>query len=225
MQLHLQRAMHFLQSESLGLPPPQSHLLTHLSLELPPHKHRAMHRRTGTHDGHPNFIWFTTQLLHSRPSFGQASPAGNKSSSSISGTRARVVQGLFSIMFFWNQSSLKKCFVRLGCLIYILVQQNTVNTLKCDQGLQLSWSPSDRDPTVIQFLLLLSLYEPPHLLPLNAMSWFAQRFNLFAFLNVCFSRMHHFIIRGWSPATLATMVKVIVILYMWLYTTGVEKYG
>lgn len=38
-----------------------------------------------------------------------------------------------------------------------------------------SWSPSDRDQIVIQFLLLLSLYEPPHLLPLNAMSWFAQR--------------------------------------------------
>lgn len=197
MQLHLQRAMHFLQSESLGLPPPQSHLLTHLSLELPPHKHRAMHRRTGTHDGHPNFIWFTTQLLHSRPLFGQASPAGNKSSS-ISGTRARLVEGLFSIMFFWNQC-LKKCLVRLGCLIYILVQHNTANHL-----IYYHWMPC------------LGLH--------NVL--ISSRFSMSASLECTI-----------SSATCNSVLVPSNISYngqsnsnslhvnMWLYTTGVEKYG
>lgn len=55
-QLHLHRAMHFLQLESLNIAPSQSHFLIHLDLEPPPHKHRAMHRRIGAHDGHPCFI-------------------------------------------------------------------------------------------------------------------------------------------------------------------------
>ena len=56
MQLHLQPDMHFSQSESLGVPPPQSHRLTQLGLDLPPHKHLAMQRRIGTQVGHTNFI-------------------------------------------------------------------------------------------------------------------------------------------------------------------------
>ncbi|XWS19326.1 hypothetical protein CRYUN_Cryun31cG0005600 [Craigia yunnanensis] len=56
--------MHFLQSESLGFPPLQSQRLIHFDLEVPRHKHRAMQRISGTHDGQPYFIWSRMQSLH-----------------------------------------------------------------------------------------------------------------------------------------------------------------
>ncbi|KAK8546740.1 hypothetical protein V6N13_093783 [Hibiscus sabdariffa] len=56
--------MHFLQSERLGFPPSQLQRLMHLDLEAPPHMHRAMQRRSGTHRGQPYFICSTRQSLH-----------------------------------------------------------------------------------------------------------------------------------------------------------------
>ena len=73
-QLHLHRDMHFLQSERVGFPPSQSHLVIHLDLELPPHKHRAMQCRSGTQVGQPYFIWSRTQSLHPPPSDGLVPP-------------------------------------------------------------------------------------------------------------------------------------------------------
>lgn len=73
-QLHLHRDMHFLQSERVGFPPSQSHLVIHLDLELPPHKHRAMQCRIGTQVGQPYFIWSRTQSLHPLPSDGLVPP-------------------------------------------------------------------------------------------------------------------------------------------------------
>lgn len=76
--------MHLLQSESFGLPPLQSHLFSQLDLELPPHKHLAMQRITGTHDGQPYFIWLIIQSLHSPPFVGQADiPTGEITSNII----------------------------------------------------------------------------------------------------------------------------------------------
>ncbi|KAA8520176.1 hypothetical protein F0562_014432 [Nyssa sinensis] len=63
-QLHLQRDMHFLQSESLGYPSLQSHFLIHLDRDVPPHKHRDMQRRISTHGGQPYFIRSRMQFLH-----------------------------------------------------------------------------------------------------------------------------------------------------------------
>lgn len=167
MQLHLQRAMHLLQSESFGVPPPQSHFLMQFILEVPPHKHRAMHRRIGTHFGQPNFIWFTIQLLHSPPLAGQvphpqplaglastsANTVGHKRSS-ISRT-TEIVEGLFSMTFFWNES-LKKICVVLACLLYILVQWTTQ---RCDLGydnllIEIKWSFN------FQCLLLCDTFQP-----------------------------------------------------------------
>ena len=71
-QLHLHRDMHFLQSESLGFPPLQSQRLIHFDLEVPRHKHRAMQRISGTHDGQPYFIWSRMQSLHPLPLDGHA---------------------------------------------------------------------------------------------------------------------------------------------------------
>ncbi|OMO64743.1 hypothetical protein COLO4_31880 [Corchorus olitorius] len=71
-QLHLHLDMHFLQSESVGFPPLQSQRLIHFDLEVPPHKHRAMQRTSGTHDGQPYFIWSKMQVLHPLRSDGHA---------------------------------------------------------------------------------------------------------------------------------------------------------
>ncbi|XWS15495.1 hypothetical protein CRYUN_Cryun34aG0005300 [Craigia yunnanensis] len=64
--------MHFLQSESLGFPPLQSQQLVHFDLEVPLHRHRAMQRISGTHDGQPYFIWSRMQSLHPLPLDGHA---------------------------------------------------------------------------------------------------------------------------------------------------------
>ncbi|KAF5474922.1 hypothetical protein F2P56_006774 [Juglans regia] len=100
--------MHLLQSESFGLPPLQSHLFTQLDLELPAHKHRAMQRNTGTHDGQPYFIWLTIQSLHSLPFGVQASiPTGEITSNiinSIIGTGSSISFRL-GISFFLPCSS------------------------------------------------------------------------------------------------------------------------
>lgn len=143
MQLHLQRDMHLLQSESFGVP--QSQFLMQLALELPPHKHRAIQRRTGVHSGQPNFIWFTIQLLHWLPSGGQlphrlppdgqALAAGNttnhsnRSSVSFSAPRASA-GGLFSIICFWNVwSLLARLYIKEWFSHALFLGENEITTL------------------------------------------------------------------------------------------------
>ncbi|GLT41356.1 hypothetical protein SLA2020_154270 [Shorea laevis] len=79
-------------SERLGFPPPQSHLLMQSDLHVPLHKHRAMHRSSGTQDGHPYFIWLTMHSLHPLPSEGHAIPGGiiNHNISSSNSPRAKL---------------------------------------------------------------------------------------------------------------------------------------
>ena len=90
MQLHLHLDMHFLQSESFGLPlPPQSHRWMQLALELPPQRHRAMQRSTGTHEGQPHFICLRMQSLHWLPSYEHAR-AGEIISQNSSSTTTKI---------------------------------------------------------------------------------------------------------------------------------------
>ncbi|GMN36462.1 hypothetical protein TIFTF001_006039 [Ficus carica] len=115
--------MHFLQSESFGLPfLPQSHDWMQLDLELPPHKHRAMQRSTGPHDGHPHFICLTMQSLHLLPSYGQAW-AGDTISHNSSSTIGTIVvaDGFFSI---YAKSQISPCYG-----VFLLVHQKSEFTV------------------------------------------------------------------------------------------------
>lgn len=132
--------MHFLQSESVGFPPSQSHLWIHLALAVPPHKHRAMQCKSGTHDGQPYFIWSAMQSLHPLASGdGPHASVGeiiNHSSSSITDTIPCVcLCNFFSICF---RSNIESCQQNL--LVWVIYRP-------CDNLL----SPPDGDATFILF--------------------------------------------------------------------------
>lgn len=72
LQLHLHLDMHCLQVAKLAGAPLQSHRLTHLDLEPPPHRHCAMQRRGGAHAGQSSCILSLMQSVHTLPSAKQA---------------------------------------------------------------------------------------------------------------------------------------------------------
>ncbi|WRX26176.1 Glycoside hydrolase [Theobroma cacao] len=109
------------RSESLGFPPLQSHRLIHFDLEVPPHKHRAMQRISGTHEGQPYFIWSRMQALHPLPLDGhaRAGEAIEHNISSIIRARAKICLCEWTFLGYccfnrplWNRRAAPKRIIR-----------------------------------------------------------------------------------------------------------------